>query len=183
MRAVTLSLTIAILASASCRKSSSSSMSSTFPSAAAASTCAGTFITSLGTFESTGNQGKTGQIIDYRLILSQNGKDLGASFHYEMRPSAHESYVVGSGDESTGFERVGAGWFCFVEKPGIYWFFDGRNLVRVHSHGPAGGPQKSIIDGRFVNRDNPKVPDEVLARLPVELSKRLSSHVEGLAPF
>jgi hypothetical protein len=175
----TLSLAVATLAFAGCRKPPVGGLTS-FPNPAAGAMKSGDFITTTGVFESTDNPGLPNHFLDYRVSLSQPGKTLEMKLHYEMNRLADPSAVNGSGDEQVNVE-VFPGWFCFVERPGIYWIFDGKNYVRLDSHGPLGGPSKSIIQGTYVNRENPKVPDAVLARLP-EKQRDLLSPPAGERP-
>lgn len=143
----------------------------------------GDFITTAGIFESTDNPGLPEQIIDLRLSISPSGKAMEMKLHYETRRSVDDSAVYGSGDEPGAAVNVAPGWFCFVERPGTYWTFDGRNSLCVIGHGLLGSPGKSIIQGTFVNRDNPKVPDAVLARLPAKQRELLSPPSEERPSF
>ena len=179
IRGATLSLAIAALAFAGCRKKPVGGYTS-FPGPAAVTMKAGDFITTAGVFESTDNPGLPDHFLDYRVSISPPGKTLEMKLHYEMNRLTDISEVSGAGDAQVNVD-VFPGWFCFVEKPGIYWIFDGRNYLRVDSHGPLGGPSKSIIQGNFVNRDNPKVPDAVLARIP-EKQRDLLSPTSGERP-
>ena len=162
---------ILAVASGSCRKATTHG---TFPDPAAVAMATGTFITAPGIYESTNNSGHQGEFVDFRLSISPNGRGLDLMFNYETRPSPRSSDCNGSGTQGGHQDKVHPGWFFFVEKPGTYWFFDGRDHVNLKGHGPGGSPSKSIIRGTFVNRDNPRVPDAVLARLPEKISQLLS---------
>jgi hypothetical protein len=146
----------------------------TFPTSTAARIIRGGFITAPGIYESTDNSGHHGQFVDFRFSISSSGTGLDLMFHYETRPSLSSSDFTGSGAQGGYQEKVQPGWFYYVEKPGSYWFFDGRDHVYLRRHGPDGNSSKSIIQGTFVNRDNPKVPDALLARLPEKTRALLS---------
>lgn len=182
MRIFALLLGVAVLALAGCSKGKTG-MSSSFPAPAATSMSAGSFITSPGTYESTGNPGLPGQTIDYRLSVSARGKDLELSFNYEGKVSRRDLDLTGKAEQKSSVSNAGPDWFCFVEKPGTYWIFDGRDNLKLEGLGPQGSPSKNIIQGTYVNRDNPKIPEALLARLPEKLSHRLSPPSGKLPSF
>lgn len=172
MRILVFPVGMAALALAGCK--GKTGMSSSFPGPAASSMAAGSFITAPGTFESTGNPGLPGQTVDFRVAVALHGKDLKLDFNYETKASPRDSQLTGSGTQASSAGDVGSAWFCFVEQPGSYWIFDGRAYLKLERAGPTGSLSKSIIQGSHVNRDNPTIPQAVLARLPEKLSQRLS---------
>ena len=172
-RFAAISLTAATFALAGCRKSPTG-VSSSFPAPGAVTIKPGDFITSTGVYESIGHPSLPDQIIDLRLSISPSGKTVEMKFNYETRRSAGSSTVYGGGDRDGPIMDFKPGWFCFVEKTGTYWTFDGRNSLRVDTQAPLAGPSKSIIQGTYVNRDNPRIPDAVLARIPAKQRDLLS---------
>jgi hypothetical protein len=170
LKAFAVGLAALCLTGAGCRRSG---MPSTFPAAGSSTMAAGTFITAPGVYEWTGQPALPGQFVDYRLSIGSRGKELDLHFYYETRSSPGGSRSDGSGSQPYS-EAASPGWFFYVEKPGCYWYFDGRDRVHLHGKSPLPVPTKSIIRGSYVNRDNPPVPPALLARLPRRQRELLS---------
>ena len=171
MRIVTLTLAFTTLALTACRKSGSSS---SFPTPAALPMAAGTFITGPGVFESVANRDSFGQAVDFRVTATTAGKSVEIALNYEARRSPQASSPAGGGSSSGTTGNLGPDWFCFVEKPGTYWVFDGRRSLHFREHNSLGSRDKSILQDGYLCRDNPKIPSALLDRLPADLSKQLS---------
>ena len=158
-----LCLSLALLASTACRKTSTTGSSAT---ATPDTLIPGSFITTSGTFTHTG--GMTTRSLD---ITRSSGRSLSLSYRYlEEMPSGGTS-----GSTSTNHTSISSPsdpWFIYVESPERFWLFDGKSVLRTfHPEGTTG----PVISSGKLDRSDANVPADVILRLPAELQKLLPS--------
>jgi hypothetical protein len=155
-----LLLSLALLASTACRKTSTTRSSTV---ATPDTLIPGTFITTSGKFTHT--EGRTIRSLD----VTQSGRSLSLDYRYlEEMPSGGTS-----GSTSTNRGSISSPtdpWFIYVESPERFWLFDGKSVLRTFHPEDTTGP---VISSGKVDRSDAKVPAEVILRLPAELQKLL----------
>jgi hypothetical protein len=156
-----LCLSLALLASTACRKTSTT-RSSTL--ATPDTLIPGAFITTSGKFTHT--EGMTLHLLD----VTQSGTSL--SLQYRSQKTLPSGGTTGSMKQgSTSISSPTAPWFIYVESPERFWCSDGRSELSIfYADDDIIGPV--FLAGKL-HCLGPDIPPEVILRLPPDLQKLL----------
>jgi hypothetical protein len=170
-------LALLVLAAALLPACSKRTVTITPPAAVANTMSAGMFIDTPGSY----HFGDRSESHDLDVTLS--GQDIGWSIstsrtlpHGGRSTSTSRTHPHGGSSGSSGgggmrMQAAGDPWFIFVESPGSYWMCDGSQRLDYHlndEHGSNGG---SAVHGGKLMPSAPKVPVELIPRLPAEMQK------------
>jgi hypothetical protein len=156
-----LCLSLVLLASTACRKTSTSGSSTV---ATPDTLAPGAFITTSGRFTRT--EGK----ITHTLDVTQSGTSLSLEY------SSSEELPSGgtTGDMMGGRTSVSSPtdpWFGYVETPQRFWYFDGKSELSIlRMFDDSSG---RVISAGKVEWPDAKVPPAVVLRLPDDMKKLL----------
>ena len=158
-----------VLLGSSCRKTKLVIVPPAAPLAAPAGSvpfARGAFITTPGLHAHTGPD----QLVILDLTVA--GNRLGWLYSLERRPPGGGSSKRNS-QASLSLNDPGDPWFVFVETPGNVWFFNGSDQLS-YTLGDERGSQsgQAIFNGKL-QQAAPRIPDEVVLRLPEALRKEL----------
>ncbi len=160
MRAILLLLVASALLPACTRRTVTSAPRTTAPNTMSA----GMFIGKPGTYHFGDRSGS------HDLDVTLSGQDIGWSIS-TSRTLPHGGSSGSSGGGGMRMQAAGDPWFIFVESPGSYWMCNGSQRLDYHlndEHGSNGG--SAVHDGKLTP-SAPKVPVELIPRLPAEMQK------------
>ncbi len=157
-----LGLSLSLLASTACRKTSTTGSSTT---ATPDTLIPGLLIRSPGSWTATTPQGST------TLDITVHSSTVDWSVTSEVKMG---NFGSSSGTSSSGISLSSPAdpWFVFVESSYRLWFFDGKDELTYSWRSPNGNGQggTSIYDGRL-HPGTPPVPHDLVPHLPPELQK------------
>ncbi len=160
MRPLVVACVAAIAALSSCHRKT---VKLTPPPVAANTMHPGTFIDSPGSRQFTDRSGT------YKLDVTRSGETVS----WDISISQHLSDGGTSGGTAGGGMTVDPdrSWFIYMEEPGRYWMCDGKQRLDYYFKDEHGGNSGPAVDGDKVMPESPRVPAELIPRLPPEMRK------------